>query len=106
RREVNVRFRRVHLRRVAEAEYAAEVLLSDRGADLPDRRADHGRRFPGEGVLPVGPASPVDRILERTWDGAIVLRCDEEYRVHSGDGILEVTGNLGIVGVVIVAVER
>src|SRR5690554_3879197 len=35
-REVDVGFRRVHLRRVAEAQDAAQMLLADRRADLPD----------------------------------------------------------------------
>jgi uncharacterized membrane protein YccC len=54
-RELDVGLRRVHLRRVAEAEHAAQVLLPDGGADGAGRGADHGRGLARERILAVGP---------------------------------------------------
>src|SRR5690348_14301211 len=62
RRELDVRLDRVHLRRVAEAEDTLEMLLSNRGPDLPRRRADHRRRLAMEGVFSPRTACPVDGV--------------------------------------------
>ena len=87
--ELDVRLGRVHLRRVAEAEHAAQLLLGDGGADRARRRADHRRRLARERVLAVGPARPVDRVLQAARDRAVVFRRDEQHGIDGRDRILE-----------------
>src|SRR6478609_2094127 len=51
-RELDVRLRRGHLARIAEAQHRSETLLRDRRPDRTDRRADHRGGDVIEGVLP------------------------------------------------------
>ena len=73
--------------------------------------------FPGEvpitpdglrakAFLPVRPAGPVDGVLERAGNRAVVLRRDEEHGVDRRDGVLESACDGREVGIVVVAVER
>ena len=88
-RELDIGLRSVHLGRVAEAQDAAQVLLGDRGADLAGRRADHGGRLAGEGILAPWAACPVDGVLERAGNVAVVFGRHEQHRVDSRDRVLE-----------------
>jgi hypothetical protein len=59
-----------------------------------------------EGVLAPGPGGPVDGVLERARDRAVVLGGDEQDGVGPVDGVLE-RGGLGrVVRVVVLAVQR
>ena len=82
-RELDVGLRRIHLRRVAEAQHAAQVLLRDGGADGARRGADHGRRLARERVLAVGAARPVDRVLQPARDRAVVFGRDEQHGIDA-----------------------
>src|SRR5690606_23161733 len=104
--ELDVGLRRVHLRRVEEAEDAAQVLLADRGADRAGRGTDHARGDVRERVLAPGAAGPVDGVLQTAGDRAVVLRGHDQDRVGALDVLLEAAAGLGIVGVVVVAVDR
>src|SRR5690606_37264786 len=73
RRELDISLWRVHLRRIAEAEHTAEILLRDGGADRARRGADHRRRLAGEGVGAIGTARPVDGILQSAGYGTIIF---------------------------------
>src|SRR5918996_4360567 len=75
--ELDIRLDRIHLWRVTERQDAPQVLLRDRGANLPRRRPDKGRRFSCERVLAIGATGPVDRILQAAGNRAVVLGGDE-----------------------------
>ncbi len=78
RRELDVGFGGVHLRRVAKAEDTAQALLGYRSADRAGRCSDDRRRLAGKGILAVGAAGPVDRVLEPAGDRAVVFRRNEK----------------------------
>jgi hypothetical protein len=88
-RELNVRFRGIHLRRIAETQNAAETLLGDRGANRTGGGPDDGRGFARKGVLAVGSACPVDGVLQAAGDRSVVFGSDEQNSINSGDGVLE-----------------
>src|SRR6185436_4225626 len=96
----------IHLRRVAEAEDAAEMLLCDGRADLAWRCTDDRRGLPRERVLAVRSARPVDGVLQRTGDRAVVLRGHEQHVVDRSDRVLERFGYPRVVIVVIAVIER
>ena len=104
--EADVGLGRGHLAGVAEAQHRAQALLGDGGADLADGCADHAGGDVVEGVLAPGPRGPVDGVLQRAGDRAVVLRGDEQDGVGPADRVLE-RGGLGrVVRVVVLAVER
>src|SRR5690606_957574 len=72
----------VELRGVEEAEDAAHARLHDRGADAAGGGPDDAGRLLRERVLPPRPRPPVDRVLQRAGDRAVVLRGDEEDAVR------------------------
>ncbi|MCY1540077.1 hypothetical protein D9M68_756910 [compost metagenome] len=104
--ELDIGFGRVHLRRIAEAEHAAQVLLGHSRADGADRGADDSRWLAPEGVLPIGAAGPVNGVLQPARDRAVVLRGDEQHRIDIGNRCLEGPGDGGKVGVIVIAIER
>ena len=59
-----------------------------------------------ERIAPLGPAAPVDRILEPARDAAVVFRRHEQERLGLLERLLERLRRRGIVRVVVVAVER
>src|SRR5690606_35249287 len=59
-----------------------------------------------ERVLPPRPRPPVDRVLQRAGDRAVVLRGDEEDAVRRLDRLLEGSALRRVVGVVVPAVQR
>src|SRR4051812_11030115 len=61
-RELDISLRRIHLRRVAEAQHAAQALLRNRGTDRARRRAYDRRGLVSERVGAVWPARPIDRV--------------------------------------------
>src|SRR5688572_12975115 len=106
RRELDVRLRRDHLRRGDGPEQAVKLALRDGRADLARRRADDRRRLADERVAAPGPAAPVDGVLERARDAAIVLGRDEQERLRRLERLLVRLRRRWIVGIVVVAVER
>src|SRR5690606_27175260 len=67
---------------------------------------DDGRRLVGEAVVAIGPAGPVDGVLQSAGDGPVIFRGDEKKRVHCPDGILEGPCHGWEIGIIVVAVER
>src|SRR3546814_4452783 len=98
--------RSVHLRRVAEAEHTAQVLLGNGRSNRARRCPDDCGRLAGEGILAVGTARPVDRVLQAAWNRAVVLGRDEKDCLDGSDGILERPRGRWKVRVVVIAVER
>ena len=88
-RELNVRFRCIHLRRIAETQNAAETLLGDRGADRTGGCPDDGRGFARKGILAVGSACPVNGVLQAARDRSVIFRGYEQNSINSRDGLLE-----------------
>lgn len=80
-RELDIGFRGVHLRRVAEAEHATQALLGNRGPDGAGRGADDRRRLARERVGAVGTARPIDRILQSPGYRAVIFRRDEQHGI-------------------------
>src|SRR4051794_5021639 len=74
--------------------------------DGPRGSPDDGGGLARERVAPVGPAGPVDGVLQTARDRAVVLRRDEEDGVDGRDRVLEGPGDRRKIRVVVVAVER
>src|SRR5690554_2918255 len=104
--ELDIGLGRIHLRRIEEGENGAQMLLSDRRAYLSRRSADHRRRLAGKHILPVGTARPVDRILQRTWNGAVIFGRYEKHGIDACNVPLERLSDFRKIRVVVVAVER
>jgi len=82
-----------------------QVLLADGGADLARRGTYHTRWFAVERVLTPGTAGPVNRVLERPWNRAVVLRRHEQDGIDARDRFLECDGRSRIVLVVVIRVQ-
>src|SRR5690606_25025297 len=95
----------VHLRGIAEAQDAAQVLLAHGGPDLTGRRPYDRGGLAREGVLAVRPARPINRVLQRAGNRPVVLGRDEEHRVDRRDALLELARRRWEIPVVVVAVE-
>src|SRR5690606_6140484 len=81
------------------------MLLADRRADLPDGGADDRRRLVGEDVLAIGTTRPVDRVLERAGDRAVVLGGSRRAPRRPPRSPPERSGDGRIVFVIVPAVE-
>src|SRR3546814_15935490 len=90
----------------SEAEHTAQVLLGNGRSNRARRCPDDCGRLAGEGILAVGTARPVDRVLQAAWNRAVVLWRDEKDCLDGSDGILERTRGGWKVRVVGIAVER
>ena len=50
-----------------------EMVLGTSGSDCAERRTHDRRWFPRPGAVPMGPAGPIDRVLQDSRDGVVVL---------------------------------
>jgi hypothetical protein len=67
----------------------AELGLGPRGAEGALAGADHGDPLLAKRVVGEGPRGPVEGVLERTGDGAVVFRSREQQSVRSRDFVPE-----------------
>jgi hypothetical protein len=74
-----------HLPGVTEADDGAQALLGDGRADLADRCPDHGGWDVVERVLAPRPGCPVDGVLQRAGDRAVVFGRDEQNGVEPAE---------------------
>src|SRR6267378_5680068 len=50
-----------------------QMVLGPSGSDCAERRTHDRRRFPRPGTVPMGPRGPIDRVLQDSRDGVVVL---------------------------------
>src|ERR1700730_12359981 len=58
------------------------------------RCSRNGRRLSAPRVLTIRPGAPIDRVLEQSRNGAVVLWCYEQRRIGRGDFRLELVAYL------------
>src|SRR5262245_60831570 len=77
----DIRLRHLHARHVEKNERLPQVVVGAEGADRAERNAYHRARLSVPYAFSVGARAHVDRVLEWSWDGAIVLGRHEQYRI-------------------------
>src|SRR6202008_871738 len=56
-----------------------QMVFGPSGSDCAERRTHDRRCFPRPGAVPMGPRGPIDRVLQDSRDGVVVLgRCDQK----------------------------
>src|ERR1700751_6256683 len=50
-----------------------QMVLGPSGSDCAERRTHDRRCFPRPGAVPMGPTGPIDRVLQDSRDGVVVL---------------------------------
>src|ERR1700724_357826 len=82
-------FRRIEQKQVESYKNLPKMLLGPSGSDCAERRTHDRRWFPGPGAVPMGPTGPIDRVLQDSRDGVVVLGRYDQKSIGAATALLQ-----------------
>src|SRR3984893_11660134 len=66
-----------------------QMVLGPSGSDCAERRAHDRRRFSRPGAVALGPRGPIDRVLQNSRDGVVVLGRYDQNSIGAANALLQ-----------------